>query len=58
MYLTWTTEEFYAESSELTKAGRKHNVLLTGGDMNGKIGASDAKGSVYNKTPTRMGNYS
>ena len=48
-------EEFYAELSELTKAVPKHNVLLIGGDMNGKIGASDAKGSVYNKHTNENG---
>ena len=48
-------EEFYAELSELTKAVPKHNVLLIGGDMNGKIGASDAKGSVYNKNTNENG---
>ena len=42
-------EEFYAELSELTKAVPKHNVLVIGGDMNGKIGTGDATGSVYNK---------
>ena len=48
-------EEFYAELSELTKAVPKHSVLLIGGDMNGKIGASDAKGSVYNKHTNENG---
>ena len=58
MYLTLMTEEFYAELSELTKAVPKHNVLLIGADMNGKIGASDAKGQSTTNTPTRMGNCS
>ena len=48
-------EEFYAELSELTKAVPKHSVLLIGGDMNGKIGASYAKGSVYNKNTNENG---
>ena len=48
-------EEFHAELSELTKAVPKHNVLVTGGDMNGKIGASDATGSVYNENTNENG---
>ena len=46
-------EEFYTDLSELTKAVPKHNVLLIGGDTNGKIGASDVTGSVYNKKHQR-----
>ena len=48
-------EEFFADLSELTKAAPKYNVLVIGGDMNGKIGASDAKGSVYNKNTNESG---
>ena len=48
-------EEFYAELAELTKTIPKHNVLLVGGDMNGRIGKSDVKGWVYNETTNENG---
>jgi exonuclease III len=48
-------EEFYTELAELTKAVPKHNVLVVGGDMNGRIDANDATGSVYNKKTNKNG---
>ena len=50
-------EEFYAELAELTKNIPKHNVILIGGDMNARIGESDAKGSVYNETTNENGQH-
>ena len=47
-------EEFYTELADLTKSIPKHNVLVVGGDMNGRIGASDTN-FVYNKTTNDNG---
>ena len=43
-------EDFYVELTELTKKIPKHNVTLIAGDMNARIGESDARASAYNTT--------
>ena len=48
-------EDFYVELTELTKKIPKHNVTLITGDMNARIGESDARASAYNTTTNENG---
>ena len=49
--------EFYSDLAELIKSIPKHNVVLTEGDMNAKIGQIDSNGSAFHDTANRNGQH-
>ena len=49
--------EFYSDLAELIKSIPKHNVVLTGGDMDAKIGQIDSTGSAFHNTTNRNGQH-
>ena len=48
-------DQFYSELTSLTRFIPKHNLIVIGGDMNARIGKSDAKASVYNAVTNENG---